>query len=104
MTQAKALAVKDHHHPSHLSSLLLHNQLKQGEDSGEEVKESHLQTELEKTTSNWKKDLLLATSCGGHWPSLSTTTLLPSSSRISGLKIKFLLHTCSRAEGGPALM
>ena len=46
MAQAKALAVKDHDHPSHLSSLLLDNQLEQGEDSGEEVKERHLETKL----------------------------------------------------------
>ena len=46
MAQAKALAVKDHDHPSHLGSLLLHDQLEQGEDSGEEVKERHLETKL----------------------------------------------------------
>ena len=46
MAQAKALAVKDHDHPSHLGSLLLDDQLEQGEHSSEEVKERHLETEL----------------------------------------------------------
>ena len=42
MAQSKALAVKDHHHAGHLGPLLLHHQLEQGEDPGEEVKEGHL--------------------------------------------------------------
>ena len=42
VAQSKALAVKDHHHPGHLGPLFLHNQLEQGEDPGEEVKEGHL--------------------------------------------------------------
>ena len=43
MAQSKALAVKDHHHSGHLGPLLLHDQLEQGEDTGEEVKEGNLQ-------------------------------------------------------------
>ena len=58
--------------------------------------------------NNWDKMRkywgICSTSEGGHWPSLSTTTLLPSSSRLSGLNIRSLFHTCSRADGGPALM
>ena len=42
MAQSKALAVEDHHHPGHLGSLLLHHQLEEGEDAGEEVKEGNL--------------------------------------------------------------
>ena len=42
MAQSEALAVEDHHHPGHLGSLLLHDQLEQGEDTGEEVKKGNL--------------------------------------------------------------
>ena len=42
MAQSKTLAVEDHHHSGHLGPLLLHHQLEQGEDPGEEVKEGHL--------------------------------------------------------------
>ena len=58
MAQAKALAVKDHDHPSHLGSLLLHDQLEQGEDSSEEVKERHLaKVRFENTTLQKREDI-----------------------------------------------
>ena len=43
MAQSEALAVEDHNHPGHLGSLLLYDQLEQGEDTSEEVKEGNLQ-------------------------------------------------------------
>lgn len=49
MAQSKALAVKDHHHSGHLGPLLLHDQLEQGEDTGEEVEEGHLEKHM-----NWE--------------------------------------------------
>ena len=55
MAQAKALAVKDHDHSSHLSSLLLNDQLEQGEDSSEEVKERHLGKPIGST--KWDNEL-----------------------------------------------
>ena len=42
MTEPESLAVENHHDSSHLSSLLLDDQLEEGEDTGEEVKERHL--------------------------------------------------------------
>ena len=42
MAESKSLAVENHHNSCNLGSLLLHDQLEQGEDSGEEVKERNL--------------------------------------------------------------
>ena len=63
MAQSKTLAVKDHNHAGHLGSLLLHHQLKQGEDTGEEVKEGNLGGKH----TNWEiAGCCCGTSCGGH--------------------------------------
>ena len=42
MAESKSLAVENHHNSCNLGSLLLHDQLEQGEDSSEEVKERNL--------------------------------------------------------------
>ena len=42
MAETKPLAVENHHDSGYLSSLLLDDQLEEGEDSGEEVEERHL--------------------------------------------------------------
>ena len=42
MAKPESLAVENHHDSGYLSSLFLDNQLEQGEDTSEEVKERHL--------------------------------------------------------------
>ena len=42
MAEPESLAVENHHDSGHLSSLLLDDQLEEGEDTGEEVEERHL--------------------------------------------------------------
>ena len=42
MAEPESLAVENHHDSGHLGSRLLDDQLEEGEDTGEEVKERHL--------------------------------------------------------------
>ena len=42
MTEPESLAVENNHDSGDLSSLLLDDQLEEGEDTGEEVEERHL--------------------------------------------------------------
>ena len=55
MAESKSLAVENHHNSCNLGSLLLHDQLEQGEDSGEEVKERHLGKRIGST--KWDNEL-----------------------------------------------